>query len=928
MKLFNIKFSTNSELNDFIFANDIHCSQNILVQVFSGIYEENKLLDITAYIKTILPNSNIIGTTTAGEIVEGKMDEEKIIISFSIFETTKIKSKLFQFDSDFNIDDISKELIFDDTKVLIIFSDGLTSNAEKLLKQITSLEQNLIIAGGRAGDLLKFEKTFIFDHLNYSENGCIIASLSGDDLIVNNDYLLNWNPIGKEMIVTNAKNNQLFDLDGIPINDLYRKYLGDNIADNLPASGLEFPLIIKKGNIEVARAPIAALDDDSLLFGGDINNGDKVKFSFGNIEYIKEKAFDSFDKLSQYPSQGIFVYSCSARKSLMGKELECELNILNKIAPSVGFFTYGEYYHSKDINELLNITTTILSLSESTQVENKDTEFIKNSNKNQNRILSALTNLVSVTMSELEEKTDKLLYTSQIVDQYKNAVDRSSIVSKTNASGMITYVNDQFCKISGYSREELIGQNHNIIRHQDIKDEVFKELWHTIKVNKDSWIGNIKNKRKDGTSYWVKTTINPILNSKGEIIEYIGIRYDITNIMQPKKLLMEDIGISSAPLLMIAKINNYDIIKEFYGESIINRIEELFEDEIIKHFDDECYFKKVYRLINGEYGFLKDFGNYNDELATQIEKKLKKFQENVRKSVISFGVAELDISVIISFALQKEFLFETVELGLKKAILDKEDIVFANDFSKKAQTKAKNNLKTINMIKTAIESKNIISYFQPIINNKTGEIEKYESLVRLIDEDNSVISPFYFLEVSKTASYYSQITNIVINNSFEILTKTDKGITINLSALDIENTDVRNKLINFVSTPEYKGRITFELLEDEAIKDFDTIKSFLSLSKAIGDVKIAIDDFGAGYSNFERLLDYQPDILKIDGSLIKNILEDEYSLHIVETIVIFAKKEGIKTVAEFVSTEAIYNKIIELDIDYSQGYYLGKPQII
>ena len=120
--------------------------------------------------------------------------------------------------------------------------------------------------------------------------------------------------------------------------------------------------------------------------------------------------------------------------------------------------------------------------------------------------------------------------------------------------------------------------------------------------------------------------------------------------------------------------------------------------------------------------------------------------------------------------------------------------------------------------------------------------------------------------------------------------------------------------------------MTFELLEDEEVKDFDLVKDFILEVKTKGHVKIAIDDFGSGYSNYERLLDFQPDILKIDGSLTKNILTDSYSLHVIESIIVFAKKQKIQTVAEYVSSEEIFNKIKELGIDYGQGYYLGEPK--
>jgi len=126
--------------------------------------------------------------------------------------------------------------------------------------------------------------------------------------------------------------------------------------------------------------------------------------------------------------------------------------------------------------------------------------------------------------------------------------------------------------------------------------------------------------------------------------------------------------------------------------------------------------------------------------------------------------------------------------------------------------------------------------------------------------------------------------------------------------------------------PNEKHRIIFELLESEDIRDFKKIKQFIQHVKAQG-IKIAIDDFGTGYSNFERMLSYEPDILKIDGSLIKNIVTNETSRHIVETIVMFAQKQKLTTVAEYVENEAIYTLVRDLGVDYSQGYYFGRPKM-
>ena len=198
---------------------------------------------------------------------------------------------------------------------------------------------------------------------------------------------------------------------------------------------------------------------------------------------------------------------------------------------------------------------------------------------------------------------DEVFCKTQLLNQYKNTVDRSSIVSKTNANGIITYVNEAFCKISGYKEEELLGKSHNIVRHEDTDSSLFKEMWHTIKVLKKPWIGKIKNKKKDGSDYWVQTIINPILDADGEILEYIGIRTDITQIERTKQHLKEQYNISQ---------NNFQEIMnlpKLYENAIeqSNIILRLDKNKIITYADKQFYEISGYtqeELIGKLYDFL------------------------------------------------------------------------------------------------------------------------------------------------------------------------------------------------------------------------------------------------------------------------------------------------------------------------------------
>ncbi|XPV68077.1 MAG: EAL domain-containing protein [Halarcobacter sp.] len=489
--------------------------------------------------------------------------------------------------------------------------------------------------------------------------------------------------------------------------------------------------------------------------------------------------------------------------------------------------------------------------------------------------------------------------------EYKRILNESDIVSITDEKGMIKYVNDKFCDISGYSRDELIGRPQNIVRHPDMPKSIFKELWDTVN-SKKTYKNIIKNRKKDGTSYYVDATISPILDTDGNIIEIIGIRHDITDVMNPKRQLLDDLKHVVNPILVFIKIANYDILKEFYTSSMMQEFQKEFSNISLSYFPEKFKMEKVYILENGLFAYLK-----NDIIDIKdIKSSLKEVLINFENNGVLFEDNIYDIDVVISYSRRKKDIYDDVDLGIEYAINQKQDIVCSTDFFNAAQLESRNKLKTIKIIKEALKTKGkIISFFQPIIDNKTLKIEKYESLIRLVDKKDNVLTPYHFLDLAKKTGYYQSMTLKVIENAIETLKYSKSNISINLSASDIETKKIRDLLLELISKKQNKGRITFELLEDENVNNMVTVKEFISLSKKVGDVKIAIDDFGSGYSNFERINDFQPDYVKIDGSLIKNVIESEFSRSIVEAIVIFAKKNNIQTIAEFVSDEKIFQYV-------------------
>jgi PAS domain S-box-containing protein len=216
---------------------------------------------------------------------------------------------------------------------------------------------------------------------------------------------------------------------------------------------------------------------------------------------------------------------------------------------------------------------------------------------------------------------DEILSKTQLLNQYKETVDRSSIVSKADKKGIITYVNEAFCEISGYTKEELLGNSHNLVRHPDMDSSVFKEMWHTIKDLKSTWKGIIKNRKKDGRTYWVQTIINPIIDNYGEIIEYIGIRTNITNTEETKEYLKNQYDISQNNFQEIMNLSKlYE--KAIEQSNIVLRLD---KNKNITYADKEFYEISAYtkkELIGKPYDYINRVSE--DSQVAQMWEELSK----------------------------------------------------------------------------------------------------------------------------------------------------------------------------------------------------------------------------------------------------------------------------------------------------------------
>lgn len=238
----------------------------------------------------------------------------------------------------------------------------------------------------------------------------------------------------------------------------------------------------------------------------------------------------------------------------------------------------------------------------------------------------------------------------------------------------------------------------------------------------------------------------------------------------------------------------------------------------------------------------------------------------------------------------------------------------------------------IEFIKTTLEEERITCLFQPICRTQTKEVVKFEALVRMIDDEDpeKLIPPHYFLPVIKGTNQYTRMSKLVFQKVFDVLQKYQAiEVSINLDLTDLYHRDMM-KLIDdtLYEHQALAKRLTFEIVEDVEVKDFDKVAHIFKQLRAYGS-KIALDDFGSGYASYAYLIKLDWDIIKIDGSLVRALLTNpDRTELIVRSINELGVYFNCEVVAEFVEDEEIYKVIKHLCVEYSQGHYFGKPQPI
>lgn len=361
------------------------------------------------------------------------------------------------------------------------------------------------------------------------------------------------------------------------------------------------------------------------------------------------------------------------------------------------------------------------------------------------------------------------------------------------------------------------------------------------------------------------------------------------------------------------------------GDYIIVQLNNILKNKT-KNSVKKILNRNIYIKIKNSHADVFKILIYDDLSMEEIIKIKNLIYENIVSNDFKLldknSLINIDITIGCSKSADNQIKIYA-EKALHNAKLEYLHYMYYDSFLYKNEFKNENLLDALNY---SIENNLVEPYFQAIMDNTTNKIVKYEALMRIFDKDGNMIMPNIFIHKAKKYRLYNKLMELLFNKIIIYILRYKIHVSINLDYIDILNPQIKKSLLSKIKSNNIGSYLTFEILESEKVSNFNIVNDFITEAKEHG-VRIAIDDFGTGFSNYENILNLNIDYIKIDGSLIKKIDEDIY-LNLIKSIVLFSKQQNIKVVAEFVSDLKILRYVKNIEIDYSQGYHIGKPMNI
>jgi len=538
-------------------------------------------------------------------------------------------------------------------------------------------------------------------------------------------------------------------------------------------------------------------------------------------------------------------------------------------------------------------------------------------------------------------------------EKYRRAVDAAAIFSETDLTGRITYVNDQFCALSGYSRDELIGQNHRVLNSGFHPAEFFLGMWRTIALG-NVWKGEICNRAKDGSLFWVESTLVPVLDDvTGRIHRYLAIRFDISEKRQllhslqwrvghdvltglPNRAFLSDLldqalafsRQENIPLAVcMLDLDGFKAVNDGYGHAsgdlllveVARRLRDIVRGEDV-----------VARLAGDEFVLVLRYVRDLPELRAALNRVLGALsapyalQDKVLTVCASIGVTLFphdneDAETLLRHADQAMYVAK--QSGRNRFHLF--------DVGRDQEVKATH--QTVERVRQALLAGELHLYYQPKVHMRSGEVVGFEALLRWEHPQNGTVRAREFLPLVQETDLIIDIGEWVID---QVLLQLDRWqaagkrwpISVNIAARHFQRADFVERLGQLLARHAQVApqRLDLEIVESVAIENIQHVSACLQACQALG-VRFSLGDFGTGYSSLSYLKRLRTQTIKIDRSFIRDILHDHDDLALTTAVIGLARAFGRQVIAEGVESIEHGELLLQLGCDVAQGYFIARP---
>ncbi|HGA2318971.1 TPA: putative bifunctional diguanylate cyclase/phosphodiesterase [Pseudomonas putida] len=536
--------------------------------------------------------------------------------------------------------------------------------------------------------------------------------------------------------------------------------------------------------------------------------------------------------------------------------------------------------------------------------------------------------------------------------RYRAAVDAAAIFSETDKSGIITYVNEQFCDISGYSAQELIGQNHRILNSGQHPPEFFIDMWKKVSRGQ-VWKGEICNRKKDGSLYWVESTIVPMYDDASQRVQkYVSIRFDVTEKRKlletlqwqaehdeltglPNRFLLSkalDQAIvkaksqSSTVAVGVLDLDGFKQINDRYGHEIGDRLLVAVADRLKHSMRIE---DTVARLGGDEFVLISGVRD-----PKVLESALQRLLAALSAVYVIDGIG-INISASIGVTLypndneNADTLLRHADQAMYKAKQSGRNCFYLFDVSKDKMIKSA--FDSVIRVRQALHDGELCLHYQPKISLSSGAVIGFEALLRWQHPRDGLILPQYFIPLIEQSDLIVEIGEWVIDQALSQIEQwADLGhswsVSVNIAALHLKKENfVKSLKFLLDSHPNVLPQmLDIEITESVVIEHLSHVTQCLIACQDLG-VTFSLDDFGTGYSSLSYLKQLPTQSIKIDKSFIRDILIDKDSLGLTKAIIGLAKSFNREVIAEGVETVEHGVLLMNLGCDVAQGYGIAKP---